>query len=86
MKKKWMLGGALVLACQLVMADPSAANRIAANKALKPLSQTEFRQQYSELSRNLADAARYNKYLKRWQDAKADGWLLDVRTFARTEG
>ncbi|MEQ6291314.1 hypothetical protein ACFPAG_11930 [Vogesella sp. GCM10023246] len=86
MKKLWMLGVAMLLAAQAGMADPSAANRIAANKTYKPLAQAEFLQQYAEVAGKQASAADYKKYLKRWKGAKADGWLMDVRTFAETEG
>lgn len=85
MKKLWMLGVAMLLVAQAGMADPSAANRIAANKAYKPLAQAEFVQQYAEIAGKQATDEHYKQYLKRWQGARADGWLLDVRTFAHTE-
>lgn len=78
-------GAALLLMAQLAWADPSAANRIAESKSLKPLTQQVFSSQYQQHTNKKASAEVYQKYLKRWQAAKADGFILDVKTFGHTE-
>lgn len=78
-------GAALLLMTQLAWADPAAANRIAHSKSLKPLSEKVFVLQYQQHTNKKASAETYQKYLKRWEAAKADGFILDVKTFGHTE-
>lgn len=81
-----MVGAVLAMLCQLAVADPSAANRIANNKRLQPPSSAAFHQQYQQLAGQPADSKLYQRFVQRWQAAKADGWLLDVQTFINAPG
>lgn len=87
MRSKWMmLAAAAAVMSQVAMADPAAANRIAYNKRLQPPSSATFQQQYQQLAGKPADDKLYQTFVKRWQAAKADGWLLDVQTFINAPG
>lgn len=86
MKKAAWIVVVLGVVCQVAMADPAAANRIAHSKQLQPVSEAHFKQQYQALANKPAGSQHYAQYLKRWRAAKADGFVLDVNTFVQTEG